>query len=106
MEYVYAAMLLHKAGKDVTEDNVTGVLEAANIEVDESRVKSLIAALDGVDIDEAISSAVVTGAAPAAPAGGSSGSEEAGEEAAEEDTEEEDEVSEEEAAEGLGSLFG
>ena len=104
MEYVYAAMLLHKAGKDVTEDSVTAVLEAANIEVDESRVKALTAALEDVDIDEAIENAVV--AAPAAGAGAApSESAEAEEEEEEEEEEEDDEAAEAEAAAGLGNLF-
>ena len=33
MEYIYAALLLHNAGKAVTEDAVTAVLQAAGIEV-------------------------------------------------------------------------
>ena len=35
MEYIYAAMLLHKAGKEVTEDSVKKVLTGAGGEVDE-----------------------------------------------------------------------
>ncbi|PSQ60731.1 50S ribosomal protein P1, partial [Halobacteriales archaeon SW_7_71_33] len=68
MEYVYAALVLHEAGKDVSEDNVTAVLEAADVEVDDARVKSLVAAMEDVDVDEALSEAAV-----AAPAGGSGG---------------------------------
>ncbi|MBT3814407.1 50S ribosomal protein P1, partial [Candidatus Woesearchaeota archaeon] len=34
MEYVYAAMLLHKAGKEITEDAVKAVLTAAGVTVD------------------------------------------------------------------------
>ena len=66
MEYIYAALLLHNAGKAVTEDAVTAVLQAAGIEVNEARVKALVAALEGVDIEEAISKAAF--AAPAAAA--------------------------------------
>ena len=67
MEYVYAAMLLHKAGKPIDEENVTKVLEAAGIQTDPTRVKALVAALSEVDIDEAIKSApTLTAAAPAA----------------------------------------
>lgn len=74
MEYVYSAMLLHKAGKDITEDAVKKVLEAAGVEVDTNRVKALVAALDGVDIEEAISKAAVAAPAQGAHAGGDSGS--------------------------------
>jgi large subunit ribosomal protein L12 len=105
MEYVQSAMLLHSAGKEINEENVTKVLEAAGIEVDESQVKALVAALEDVDIDEAIQGAQMpaTGAPAAAPA---EETEEKEEEAAEEEEAEEDEEEkEEEAAEGLGSLF-
>ena len=54
MEYIYAVMLLNKAGKDVSEENVSAVLKAAGVEVDLAKVKSLIAALDGVDIKQVI----------------------------------------------------
>ena len=66
MEYIYAAMLLHKAGKDVTEDTVKAVLTAAGVQVDEARIKALVAALQGVNIEEAIAKAAV--AAPVAAA--------------------------------------
>ena len=69
MEYVYTAMLLHKAGQKVDEANVKKVLEAASVKVDEARVKALISALEGVNIDEAIEKAAMpVAAAPAAPA--------------------------------------
>ena len=59
MEYIYAALLLYKAGKEITESGVTSILEAAGIKVDEYRVKALISALDGVNIEEAISKSVL-----------------------------------------------
>ena len=101
MEYVYAAMLLHKAGKEVSEDAVKKVLEAAGVAVDDARVKSLIAALDGVNIDEAIKKAAVAPAAAAAPAAGPAGAEPKKEEA-----KKEEKKNEEQAAAGLGALFG
>lgn len=98
MEYVYAAMLLHKAGQKVDEDALKKVLTAASVKADEGRVKALVAALESVDIDEAIKNAAVAPVAAAAPAG---------EAKAEEKKEEsEEEVSEEEAAQGLAALFG
>jgi len=102
MEYVYAAMLLHKAGKEINEENVKKVLTGADVQVDEARVKALVAALKGVNIEEAIKKAAITpvAAAPAAPA------EEAKEEKKEEKKEKEDKKSEEAAAAGLGALFG
>ena len=70
MEYVYAAMLLHAAEKEMTEDNITATLKAAGVDVDASRVKALVASLAGVDIAEAMTQAVAAPAAAAAPAAG------------------------------------
>ena len=99
MEYIYSAMLLHSAGKEINEENIKNVLKAAGVEVDEARVKALVAALEKVDIDEAIKKASVLPAAPAVEAAPA-------EEKKEEKKEEEEEKKEEEAAEGLSSLFG
>jgi len=106
MEYIYSAMLLHSAGKEITEENVKKVLTAAGVDVDDARIKALTASLDGVDIEEAIKNAAAAPVAAAPAASGESSSGEKKEEKKEEEEEEEEEVSEEEAAEGLGALFG
>jgi large subunit ribosomal protein L12 len=95
MEYVYAAMVLHATGKKVDETGLMNVLKAAGTQVDEARAKALVAALEGVNIDEAIKSAAVpvAAAAPAAPK-------------AEEKKEVKEEKKEEEALSGLSALFG
>jgi large subunit ribosomal protein L12 len=116
MEYVYAALILNESGEEINEDNLTGVLEAAGVDVEESRVKALVAALEDVDIDEAVEEAA---AVPAATGGGGAAApaaEEAEEEAEAEEEEAEEEAAEEEEAgddddeeasgEGLGELFG
>jgi len=103
MEYVYAAMLLHSAGKPVNEDAVTKVLKAADVAVDATRVKALTAALEGVNIEEAIQTAIAAPAAAAHPAGAPAAGAKAEEKREEK---KEPEVSEEEAAAGLGALFG
>jgi len=103
MEYLHAAILLHKAGKQVNEENLTQVLTAAGINADPVRVKALVASLAEVNIDEALKSApAFMPAAPAAPA------EAPAVEAkpAEEKKKEEEKKREEEAIEGLGALFG
>jgi large subunit ribosomal protein L12 len=100
MEYVYAALLLHKLNKEVSEENLKKVLEAAGVKPDETRTKALVAALGEVDIDEALKSAVVT-AAPAPVATGETPKVEAKEE-----EKKEEEKKEEEALAGLSSLFG
>ena len=101
MEYVYAALLLHKLGKDVDEANLTSVVKASGADVNEAQVKSLVAALADVDIDEAVKAApvAVAAAAPAADAA-------AGGDAPKEEKKEEDPKKEEAAMEGLSSLFG
>lgn len=102
MEYVYSAMLLHSAGQEITEENVEKVLKAAGVKPDPVRVKALTASLEGVDIEEAMSTAFVAPAA-VAPAAAAPAEEEKKEEKKKEKKEE---VSEEEAAAGLGALFG
>jgi len=105
MEYIYAAMLLHKAGKEINEENVAQILKAAGVEADQARVKALVAALSEVDIEEAIKSAPTLMAAPAAAPAAEAPAEEAKKE--EEKKKEEEEKEKEEAAlEGLGALFG
>ncbi len=109
MEYVYAALLLHSAGKEVTEEGVTAVVSAAGVEVNPVRSKALVAALEGVDIEEAISKAAVAApTAPAAPAEAAPAkeAEEKKEEEKKEEEEEEKEKAEESGMAGLGALFG
>ena len=102
MEYVYAALMLHKLKKEITEENVTSIVKASGTEVNEAKVKSLVASLADVNIEDAIKAAPVAAApAPAAaPAEGGEGKkEEKKDEAATGKTEEK-------AMEGLSSLFG
>ena len=68
MEYVYAALLLHKLKKEVNETNISSVVKASGTDVNEAQVKSLVAALADVNIDEAVKAAPVAVAAAAAPA--------------------------------------
>lgn len=106
MEYVYAALLLHNAGKDVTEDAITAILQAADVDVDATRVKALVASLEGVDIQEAIEKAAFAAPAPGAAAGAPTAAAEEAPAAAEEAAAEEEEEAEESGMEGLGALFG
>ena len=69
MEYVYAALLLHKLKQNITEDSVKSVVKAAGVSPDDVRVKALVAALSEVNIEEALKAAPVAVAA-AAPAAG------------------------------------
>jgi large subunit ribosomal protein L12 len=113
MEYVYAALILNETDEEINEDNVTAVLEAAGVDVEQSRVKALVAALEDVDIEEAIDTAAAApaaGGAAAAPADDDEDEDE-GDEAADEADEEEaadegDDEDDEASGEGLGELFG
>ena len=103
MEYVYAALMLHKLKKEITEENVTSIVKASGAELNEAKVKSLVASLADVNIEDAIKAAPVVAAAAAptaAPAEGGEGKKD----------EKKDEAasgkSEEKAMEGLSSLFG
>ncbi|MCX6804350.1 MAG: 50S ribosomal protein P1 [Candidatus Diapherotrites archaeon] len=97
MQYVYAAMLLHSAKKDINEAHVEEVLKSAHIEADAAKVKAMVASLKNINIDDAIAKAAVAtvavgqGAAPHVE---------------EKKAEEEVKKTEEEAAAGLGALFG
>ena len=104
MEYVYAAMMLHSAEKEIDEKSVGAVLKAAGVKADDARVKALVASLASVDIGEAMSQAIAApaAAAPAAAAAGGASSDAPAEEAAAEEEEEDDGA----GFEGLGSLFG
>jgi len=107
MENIYAAMLLHKAGKEINEASVTKVLEAAGLTIDAIQVKALVASLSEVNIDEAIKAApTMMAAAPvAAPAAGAEAKPAAPAEDKKKKAEEE-KAKEEAALEGLGALFG
>ena len=104
MEYIYAAMLLHKAGKEITANAVKAVLTAAGVHVDEARVKALVAALEGVNIEEAVKKAAMVTAVAAAPA--AAGPAHAGEAKKEDKKKEDSKKADESAAAGLGALFG
>jgi large subunit ribosomal protein L12 len=96
MEYTYAALLLHKVGKDINEDNLKAVIAATGASVDEAKVKVMVASLSGVDIADKLANASVA----AAPAAGSAAPAEAPKE------EKKKEEPKQESAAGLASLFG
>ena len=105
MEYVYAALMLHKLKKDITEENVTSIVKASGAEVNEAKVKSLVASLADVNIEDAIKAAPVAAAPAAAPAGAPAAEGGEGKKAEKKD-EAADGKKEEAAMEGLSSLFG
>jgi len=92
MEYIYGALLLHKLGKAVDEDGLKAVVAATGAQVDESKIKTLVVSLKGVDIDNELATASIASAAPAA--------------VAVEEKKEAPKEKKEEAAEGLSALFG
>lgn len=95
MEYVYAALLLHKLGKEITEENLKKVIEAAGSQTDESKLKTVVASFKGVDIEKTLKEAAAMPTTPAKAAEGEKKKEE-----------KKTEEKKEEAAEGLAALFG
>ena len=117
MEYVYAALILNESGEEINEENLTSVLDSAGVDVEQSRVKALVAALEDVDIEEAVEEATAVPAAGGAggASGGAAPADAGGEEEADEQEAEEEEAADEggdddeddgDAGEGLGELFG
>ena len=102
MEYVYAALMLHKLEKEVNEANVTSVVKATGAEVNEAQVKALVASLADVKIEDAIKAAPVAVAAAAPAADAAAGGDAPKEKKAEPPSEKQEEA----AMEGLSSLFG
>ena len=92
MEYIYGALLLHKLGQPLNEENLKKVVAATGASVDEAKVKTLIASLQGVDIEAELKNASIVTAAPAAGAAPAK--------------EEKKEEKPSESAAGLASLFG
>lgn len=97
--YLHAVLLLYGAGKEVNSENITGVVKAAGLEVDEARIKVLSEALKGVNIEEAIKESVVAPVATAPPTSGAAPAEK-------KEEKKEEKKTEEEAAQGLAGLFG
>ena len=95
MEYIYGALLLHKLGHAVTEESLKKVIQSTGSQVDESKLKALIASLHGVDISAELANANVAVAAPSAGAASAAPAKE-----------EKKEEKPSESAAGLASLFG
>ena len=102
MEYVYAPLLLHKLKQGITEDNIKNIIKATGIVPDDIKVKSLVVALNEVNIDDALKTAASMGVAPVSTATGNPPAATA----AQKTEEKVEEKKEEEALEGLSSLFG
>lgn len=91
MEYIHAALLLHELGKEINEENLKKVISPV-AEVDESKVKTLIASLKDVDIDKAVESTIAMPQQVVAEG--------------KEKPKEKEEKKEEASTEGLAALFG
>jgi len=98
MNLIYAALLLHSAKKEINEENLRNIVKAIGENVDEAQIKALVTALEGVNIDEAISKAYLS------PAPSVQTKQEVQEETKEKEEKEEKKM--EEAVAGLSSLFG
>jgi large subunit ribosomal protein L12 len=92
---VYAALMLHEAKKEINEENIKKIIEATGANIEEAKIKALVAALQGVNIDEALKQAVAIQAQPMTQ-----------EKKEEKKEEEESKKKAEEAVAGLSALFG
>ncbi len=105
--YIHAALALYYAGQDINEENLKKVVEALGLQVDEAKIKMLVASLSEINLEEVLKSAI---AAPVAAVAAAPAAAPAEAEAAEEEKKEEEEKEEEEKevdlSEGLGGLFG
>ena len=100
MEYVYAALILHRLGKKVDEESMKKIISAAGVQPDEVKVKALVVALGEINIDEALKSSFAMPQQQAAPAAAAAPAKKEAKE------EEKEGKKEEEALEGLAALFG
>lgn len=108
-EYVYATLLLHSARKEITEDNIRKVLEAAGVAVDEVELKRLVAAIKQINIDDVLKQAFiapVSAPVSSASTAATTSQETQAQQKTEEKEEKKEEISEETIAEGLSALFG
>ena len=64
--YLHAVLLLHGAGKDVTQESLLSVLKAGGVEADEAKAKVLAEAVKGVDFEDLLKAATTVAAAPVA----------------------------------------
>jgi len=103
MEYIYAALILHKLGKEINEENIARIISAAGVEPNQVKIKALVAALSEVNIDEALKSVTSLPLATVTPQ--STAPSQPVEEKKEEEKKKK-EVAQEEAVEGLAALFG
>ena len=105
MESIYAALLLHKASKSITEDAIEKILKAAGVSVDKSQITKLVAGLKEANIDTILASAAAAPVIATAPPSGATtpGKEEAKEEGKKKKKKEEEETEVEPT--GIGSLF-
>lgn len=99
MQEVYASLILHENGQPINEENVKKILSSAGSNVEDVKIKALVASLSGVNIDDALKEAVSFAAATAV-------STTAPTEKKEEKSEEEEAKAAEQASAGLSSLFG
>ncbi|MEM0093293.1 MAG: 50S ribosomal protein P1 [Thermofilum sp.] len=108
MEYIYASLILYHSGREITEESVRRILEAAGIQVDEVRLKAMVAALKEVDIGEALKTAALpaVAAGPTAPAAAPTAEAQPAQKEEKKEEEKKEEVAEESIEEGLSALFG
>jgi len=98
LKEIYAALLLHHAGKEINEENMEKIMKSIGdlTDDDKVRIKMVVSSLKNVNIDQVLKEAtVVQTATPAAAAV-----------AEKKEEKKEEKKGEEEGAAGLAALFG
>ena len=57
LQYLHAALVLHSTNKEISEKGIEAIIKAAGGKPDESKIKTLVASLSSIDINEAIKGA-------------------------------------------------
>jgi len=100
LQYLHAALVLHSTGKEISEKGIEAIIKAAGGKPDESKIKTLVASLSSINIDEAIKGAsLMTAVVPRTSESIKDVKDAAVTEEEEKDEEEGDDL-------GLSSLFG
>ena len=109
MVYLHAVMLLHYAGKEINEENIKNVLQAAGItNYEEGYIKAIVSAVSKVDLNQIVEQAKqapVAAAVAAAPTTAAP-AEEAEKKEEKKEEKKKEEKKEEESLAGLAALFG
>ncbi len=56
---VYAALILHEIGEEITGEKISALLESVDITVDTAKIENLLHSLEGISITEVLKGASI-----------------------------------------------